>query len=74
MLKTFPLRPGLRQGRQLVTLIQYSFGSPSHGNQRRKRSKKNPDWKRRNKTVTVADDMILYTENPKDATRKLSIL
>jgi len=37
----------------LVTLIQYSFGSPSHGNQRRKRNKKNPDWKIRNKTVTV---------------------
>ena len=32
----------------------------------------NPDWKGRSKTVTViADNMILYIENPKDATRKL---
>ena len=29
-----------------------------------------PNWKRRNKTL-FADDMILYIENPKDATRKL---
>ena len=30
----------------------------------------NTHWKRRSKTVT-ADDMILYIENPKNATRKL---
>ena len=55
----------------LTTIIQLSFGSPSHGNQRRKRNKRNANWKRRSKTVTVADDMILYIENLKDATRKL---
>jgi len=54
----------------LATIIQHSFGSPSHGNQRRKRNKRNQNWKRR-KTVLFADDMILYTENPKDATRTL---
>ena len=54
----------------LTTIIQHSFGSPSHSNQRRKRNKRNTNWKRRNKTVT-ADDMILYIENPKDAIRKL---
>ena len=27
--------------------------------------------KRRSKTLTVADDMILYIENPKDSTRKV---
>ena len=54
----------------VTTIIQYSFGSPSHSSQRRKRSKRNTNWKRRSKTV-AADDMILYTENPKDATRKL---
>ena len=54
----------------LTTIIQHSFGSPSHGNQRRKRNKRNPNWKIRSKAVT-ADDMILYIENPKDATRKL---
>ena len=30
----------------LTTIIQHRFGSPSYGNQRRKRIKKNPDWKR----------------------------
>ena len=54
----------------LTTVIQHSFGSPSHGSQRRKRNKRNTNWKRRSKTVTV-DDMILYIDNPKDATRKL---
>ena len=38
-------------------------------NQRRKRNKRNINWKR-GKPVTVLDD-ILYTENSKDATRKL---
>ena len=51
----------------LTTTTQHSFGSPSHSNQRRKINKKDPDWKRRSKTVT-ADDIILYIENPKDTT------
>ena len=54
----------------LTTIIQYSFGSPSHGNQRRKRNKRNPR-KRRSMTVLFADDTILYIENPKDVIRKL---
>ena len=33
----------------LSTLIQYSFGSPSHGYQKRKRNKSNPNWKRSKK-------------------------
>ena len=41
-----------------------------YSNQRRKRNKKNPDQKRRSK-VLIADDMILYTENPKDTIGKL---
>jgi len=52
----------------LAIIIQQSFGSPRHGNQRRKRNKRN--WKR-TKLSLFADDMILYVENPKDATRKL---
>jgi len=28
---------------ELITFIQHIFGSSSHGNQRRKRNKKNPD-------------------------------
>ena len=35
-LKAFLLRSGTRQGCPLTTLIQHGFGSPSHGNQRRK--------------------------------------
>jgi len=54
----------------LTTTIQHSFGSFGHSNQSKKRNKRNPDWKRRSKTL-FADDMILYIENPKDATRIL---
>ena len=53
-----------------TTTIQHSSGSFGHSNQSRKRNKRNPNWKRRSKTL-FADDMILYIENPKDATRKL---
>ena len=37
----------------LITTIQHSFGRFSHSNQRIKRNKRNPDWKRRNKTLSV---------------------
>ena len=36
----------------LTTTIQHTFGSPSQSNQRRKRNKRNADWKR-SKTVIV---------------------
>ena len=55
----------------LTTFIQHSFGSPGHSNQRRKRDKRNPNWKEEVKLSLFADDVILYIENPKDATRKL---
>ena len=51
-LKAFPLKSGTRQGCPLMTTIQHSFGSFSHNNQRRKRNKRNPDWKT-SKTLTV---------------------
>ena len=54
-----------------TTVIQHNSGSPSFTNQRRKRNKRNPDWKRRTKTLTVCRCRILYIENPKDSTRKL---
>ena len=41
-----------------------------YSNQRRKRNKRNPEWKGRNKTL-FADNMILYIRNPKDTIRKL---
>ena len=53
----------------LTTTIQHSLRDPSHSNQRRKRNTRKKDWKRSN--ALFADDMILYIENPKDATRKL---
>ena len=37
----------------LTTTIQHSFRRPSHSNQRRKRNKQNPIWKRSSKTLTV---------------------
>ena len=55
----------------LATIIQHSSGSPSQGKHRRKRNKSNPNWRRRSKLSLFADDMKLYIENPKDATRKL---
>ena len=54
----------------LTTIIQHSFASPSCSNQRRKRNKRNPDWKEV-KLSLFADDMILYIENHKDTIRKL---
>ena len=54
-LKAFPLKSGTRQ---VCPLSSRLFNivlevSPSHSNQRRERDKKNPDWKRRSKTLTV---------------------
>ena len=37
----------------LITTIQHSFGSFSHNNQRRERNKRDPDWKKEVKTLTV---------------------
>ena len=44
------------------------FGSPRHVNKRRKRSKRNPNWKR---SVTVCKWHDTQHKNPKDAIRKL---
>ena len=54
----------------LATCIQCGIGSPSQSSQTRKRNKRNPNWKQ-SKTVTLSDNMLPYTENPKDATKKL---
>ena len=73
MVKIESISPKVRNKIRVPTLtitIQHSFGSFKHSTQRRQRNKRNPDWKRRSKTLTDADDMILYIENPKDTTRK----
>ena len=54
----------------LTTTIQHSFGSFSHSNKRRK-NKRIQITKEEVKLSLFADDMILYIEIPKDATRKL---
>ena len=51
--------------------IQHSFGSFGHCNQSRKRNKRNPNWKRRSKTLTICRWHDPLQENPKDSTRKL---
>ena len=53
-LKAFPpkVRYKIRVS-TLTTTIQHSFGSFGHSNQSRKRNKRNPNWKRRSKTLTV---------------------
>ena len=51
--------------------MQHSFGSPSHGSQKRK-NKRNTKWKRTVETITACThDTILYIGNPKDTTKKL---
>ena len=36
-----------------TTTIKHSFGNLGHSNQSRKINKRNPNWKRRSKTLTV---------------------
>ena len=52
-LKAFPLVRNKTRVPTLTTTIQHSFGSIGHSNQGRKRSKRNPDRKRRSETLTV---------------------
>ena len=68
-LKAFPsnIRNKIRMP-TLTTIIQHSFGDPSHGNQRRKRNKRRQIRKEEVKLSLFADDMMLYIENPTDRT------
>ena len=53
-IKAFPLRSGTRQEMStFTTRIQHSTGRPSYGNQTRRKNKRYPNWKGRNKTVTI---------------------
>ena len=55
----------------LTTVIQLSFGSFSHSKQRSKNIKGIQIGKEEVELSLFADDMKIYIENPKDATRKL---
>ena len=71
-LKVYPLRSETRQRcPRSPLLFNIILEVLRHGNQRIKRNKRNPYWKRRSKFSLFADDMILYIENPKDIIRKL---
>ena len=52
-LKAFPLKSGQERVPTLTTPIQHSFGSVAHSNQSRKRTKRNPERKRRSETLSV---------------------
>ena len=72
MVKTKSIFSMIRNKTRMSTFtifIQYSFRSPSHGNQR-KRNKRSTNWKRRSKLSLSANSIILYIENPKNATKK----
>ena len=71
--KTESIPPTIRNKTRssiFTTIIYHSSGSPSYNNQRRKEIKGIQIWKEV-KPSLLADDMILYIENPKDAIRKL---
>ena len=54
----------------LATIIKHSFGSSTHGNQRKKEIKEIQTGKEEVKLLLFLDGMVLYIKNPKDTTRK----
>ena len=54
----------------VINFTHQSFGSPRHGNQRRKEIKRIQTGKEVKLSLFV-DDMTVHIGNPKDATRKL---
>ena len=59
----------------LTTSIQHSIGNPSQNNQTRKRNKRDPNWKKRGKTVTICRWYdTLYRETLKSPHKKLLVL
>ena len=62
MVKTESFSSEIRKKTRVPTLstpTQCNIGSSTQRNQARKRNKRYQNWKRRNKTTSFADDMIL---------------
>ena len=71
-LKAFPLRSGTRQGCPLSPLLfNIVLEVLATAIREEKEIKETQIGKEKEKLSLFADDMILYIENPKDATRKL---
>ena len=71
ILKVFPLRSGTRQGCPLSLLFNIVLEVLAMAIREEKEIKGIQIGKEEVKLSLFADDMILYIENPKDATRKL---
>ena len=74
-MKAFPLKSGTRQGRPLSPLLfNIVLEVLATGVREEKEIKGIQIGKEEVKLSLFADNMILYTENPKDSTRKLLAL
>ena len=73
-LKPFPLRSGTRQGCPLSPLLFNTILEVLVTAIREEKEIKGIQIGKEVKLSLFADDMVLYTENPKDATRKLLVL
>lgn len=51
------------------TFIQYGTGSPGYSNWARKTNQRDPNWKRSTLSL-FADDIMIYTKDPKESTKK----
>ena len=73
MVRNWSIPPRIRNKTSVstfTTIIQHSSGSPSYSNQRRKRNKRNPHWKR-SKALTVCRWHDTVHKTPKDSIRKV---
>ena len=72
-MKAFTLKSGIRHRCPLsLLLLKIVLKVLAKAIREKKKKKRNPNWQRRNKNLSLfIDDMILNIENPKNTTRKL---